>query len=84
MENMFSKKVKIIQIDHRGEFSGHNLKQILQTKGITQRFSAPYTPEQHSIVERKHRHIVETGRCLLHQASLPYNFWVEAFKAAIL
>jgi hypothetical protein len=33
-------------------------------------------------VERKHRHIVETGLTLLATASVPLKFWDSAFEAA--
>jgi len=35
------------------------------------------------VVERKHRHIVAMGLCLLAQSCLPHNFWVEAFSTAV-
>lgn len=40
----------------------------------------PHTPEHNGISKRKHRHLVETVRCLLHHASLPPIFWTFAFQ----
>src|SRR5690606_2034963 len=39
--------------------------------------------EHNGISERKHRHIVETGLTLLHQASLSATYWTYAFAAAL-
>lgn len=39
--------------------------------------------EQNGLVERKHRHIVETVFALLAQSSLPYKFWDDASKTAM-
>jgi len=35
------------------------------------------------VVERKHRHIVAMGLCLLAQSRLPHSFWVEAFSIVV-
>ena len=37
----------------------------LQHHGIVRQISCPYTAQQNGKVERKHRHIVEMGLCLL-------------------
>ncbi|CAL8165948.1 unnamed protein product [Prunus armeniaca] len=44
----------------------------------------PTPPPQHNgYAERRHRHIVETGLTLLHQASMPLLYWSYAFQAAV-
>ena len=35
---------------------------------------APHTPQQNGVSERRHRHIVETGKALLTYASLLFDF----------
>ena len=40
------------------------------------------TPEQNGVIERKHRHIVETARSLLLSAFVPSVFWGEAVLTA--
>lgn len=34
-------------------------------------------------MERKHRHIVETGLTLLAQAGIPFTYWTNAFSTAV-
>lgn len=58
-------------------------KPFLRRKWIILRESCPYLHEQNGKVERKHRHIVETGLTLLAQAKMPLKFWQEAFSYAI-
>jgi hypothetical protein len=41
--------------------------------------SCPHTHQQNGAIERKHRHIVETGLALLSHAHLPLKFWDDAF-----
>ncbi|KAJ9546703.1 hypothetical protein OSB04_019246 [Centaurea solstitialis] len=59
--NQFSCKVKVFQTDGGTEFLNHNVKTLLTKHDIFHQISCPYTPQQNGRVERKHRHIVETG-----------------------
>ncbi|MCI11517.1 copia-type polyprotein [Trifolium medium] len=45
--------------------------------------TAPYTPQQNGVVERKNRTIMEMTRCLLHDKGLPKKFWAEAANTAV-
>jgi hypothetical protein len=49
---------------------------------IIHRISCPHTHQQNRIIERKHRHIIETGIALLAHSSLPQCYWVDAFQTA--
>ena len=42
----------------------------------------PPTHQQNSVVEGKHRHLVETGLTLLAHASVPFCYWSDAFSTA--
>ena len=54
----------------------------LLTKGIIHQTSCPETPQQNGVVERKHRHLLETARALHFQAKLPSKFWGESVLCA--
>uniref|UniRef100_A0A1J3HVA2 Retrovirus-related Pol polyprotein from transposon TNT 1-94 n=2 Tax=Noccaea caerulescens TaxID=107243 RepID=A0A1J3HVA2_NOCCA len=81
VENRFQTKITTLYSDNGGEFVA--LRQFLSTHGISHLTSPPHTPEHNGISERKHRHIVEIGLTLLHQASLPPQYWTYAFAAAV-
>ncbi|KAL6316986.1 hypothetical protein AAG906_026677 [Vitis piasezkii] len=69
VENQFDAKIKCLQSDNGGEF--RSFKTFLQQTGIFHRFSCPYNSAQNGRVERKHRHVVETGLALqLHFLSI--------------
>lgn len=59
------------------------LRSFLSSHDISHFTSPPHTPEHNGIAKRKHRHIVETGLTLLHQSSLPVEYWIYAFAAAV-
>lgn len=46
-------------------------------EGITQTLSAPRTPQQNGVFERKYRILVEVARTILDDAKLPTYFWTE-------
>lgn len=51
------------------------LSSILESYGIVHQFSCPYSHPQMGSVERRHRHLVDTGVTLLQHASLPHKLW---------
>lgn len=46
-------------------------------EGIVLETTCLHTPQQNGVVERKHRHILETVRDLKFEANLPTMFWGE-------
>lgn len=69
-----------MQTDNGGEFI--TLRPFLEQCGITLRHCCPYAHKQNSLVERKHRHIIETVLTLLSQSSLPLKYWDETVCSA--
>ena len=70
----FSLKIKTFRSDGEGEFTSNEFKSYLTNHGISQQISCPHTPQQNGVMERKHKHIIETVIALLSQASLNYLF----------
>lgn len=80
VEKRFNKPLITLYTDNGGEYIA--LKPFLQDQGISHLTTPPHTPEHNGVSERRHRHIVETGLTLLHQASIPLSFWPFAFATA--
>lgn len=59
VETQFSSKIKALQSDWGGEY--RSFTSLMQQLGIHHRHICPHTHHQNGMVERKHRHIVETG-----------------------
>ena len=81
VENYFTITIKTLYTDNGGEFLA--LWSFLTTHGITHFTTPPHTPKHNGYSECRHRHIVETGLTLLHQASIPLTFWSYAFSTTI-
>ena len=70
------KSVVIIKVrnDHENEFENSEFKTFCEDHGITHQFSAPRTPKQNGVVERKNRTLVEMARSMMCENGLPKYF----------
>ena len=80
MQNECDLKIVCIRSDHGGEFENSNFIEFCKTHGIRHEFSAPRTPQQNGVVERKNRVLEEMSRTMLCENSLPKYFWAEAIN----
>jgi len=80
VENQLGTRIKAIQTDNAKEFQCFD--KFLHNAGIAHRYTCPHTHQQNDSVERKHKHIIETGLSLLAHASLPLKYWNYAFMHA--
>ncbi|KAJ0599026.1 putative RNA-directed DNA polymerase [Helianthus annuus] len=79
----FKKKIKVIRSDNGAEFVNNQMDSFCKTKGIFHQTSCSYTPQQNGVVERKHRHLLNTARALMFQGGLPLRFWSDYVLTAI-
>lgn len=82
VKNKFNKKPKILRSDRGGEYMSEQLLSFLKAEGIQTQNTAPYTPQQNGVAERKNRSLIEMARCLLTDAGLPKYLWAEAVNTA--
>ena len=74
--------VRTIRSDNGTEFKNAVLIDFCTEKGISRQYSAPRTPQQNGVVERKNRTLVEAARTMLSESNLPTYFWAEAVNTA--
>ncbi|XP_075103241.1 uncharacterized protein LOC142177968 [Nicotiana tabacum] len=69
--------ISTIQSDHGGEFESRAFEYFCNDQGYTHNFSAPRSPQQNGVVERKNRTLQDMARTMLLDHSLPNHFWAE-------
>ncbi|XP_076901307.1 uncharacterized protein LOC143555679 [Bidens hawaiensis] len=73
----FNNIVKRIRSNNGREFTSNRMLNFYTKHGILLETTCPHTPQQNGVVERKHRHLLETARVLKFEAKLPTHFWGE-------
>jgi transposase InsO family protein len=74
--------VKKIRSDNGSEFKNLQVEEYLEEEGVKHEFSAPYTPQQNGVVERKNRTLIDMARTMLGEFKTPERFWSEAVNTA--
>ncbi|KAK1631554.1 hypothetical protein QYE76_005869 [Lolium multiflorum] len=82
-QHMYESDIKAIRTDNGIEFKNYTMQEFVDDEGIKHEFSAPYTPQQNGVVERKNRTIIEMARTMLSEFNSPHNFWEEAISTAV-
>ena len=83
MEKQSGLSIKTLRTDRGGEFVSTDFNIFCEENGICTELSAPYTPEQNGVAERKNRTVVGMARSMLQAKVLPTCFCVEAVATAV-
>jgi transposase InsO family protein len=81
-QNEFELKVKKIRSDNVSEFKNLQVEEYLEEEGIKHEFSAPYTPQQNGVVERKNMTLIDMAKTMFGEYKTPKRFWSEAINTA--
>nr|GEY06992.1 zinc finger, CCHC-type [Tanacetum cinerariifolium] len=83
IENELRTTLKMLRTDRGGEFTSNEFMKYCKENGISRQLTAPYSPKQNGVVERRNRTIMSTTRCMMKAPSMHQNFWAEAVRHAI-
>ena len=83
MQNQTGEKIKMLRSDRGGEFLSKLFAGVCEEARIKRQMTAPYTPQQNGLVERRNRSIMEMARSMLKSMKLPGKFWGEAVRHAV-
>ena len=75
----FNVKIKQIRTDNALEF---NMPNFFSSNVIINQQTCVYTPQQNSVVERKHQHLLSIARALQFQSNVPIHFGGECVLIA--
>jgi transposase InsO family protein len=76
-------KLRAFRTDRGGEFNSLEFTTFCEEAGIRRNTTAPYSPQQNGVVERRNQTVVEMARSLMKSMSVPATFWAEAVKTAV-
>jgi len=80
VEQKLGTTIKTFRTDRGGEFLSQEFRTCCDSAGIQRHLTAPYTPQQNGVVERRNRTLMETTRSLLKHMSVPNYLWGEAVR----
>ena len=75
--------IQVFRTDRGGEFCSHDFTKFCEEAGILRHFTAPYSPQQNGVVERRNRTVVAMGRSMLKEMKVPSVMWGEAIRHAV-
>ena len=78
-----SKKIKILNMDRGGEYTGKDFIAYLKSKGTVQKLNIHDTPQHAGVAERHNHTIAERIQALLHASGLPKNLWAEVARHVV-
>ena len=76
------KEIKILCSDSGGEYFPTEFILQCEENGIIHQRSAPYTPQQNGLAERKNRTLVEMINAMILNEKLSFNLWGQALLTA--
>lgn len=83
VEKKTDKNLKCLRSDPGGEFTSDEFTRYCEGYGIKRQMSAPRTPQQNGIAERRNKTIVEVARTMLIQGDVPKMFWRETVSTVV-
>jgi hypothetical protein len=76
-------KLRVLCTDNNGEFTTAEFASYCADEGVQRHYSAPYSPQQNDVVERRNKTVVGMARALLKQRRMPAVFWAEAVVTTV-
>lgn len=78
VEKETNKQIKALRSDRGGEFTSAEFMEYCEEQGTKRFLTAPYSPQQNGVAERKNRTILDMVRAMLKGKNMPEKFWAEA------
>jgi transposase InsO family protein len=77
------RKIGTLRTDRGGEFMARSFADHYTKQGMQRHLTAPYTPEQNEVVERKNQSVKGMTHSMMKAMSMPSWFWGEAVLTAV-
>lgn len=80
VEHETKKRIQTLRTDRGGEFVSLEFNAYYHEKGIKRHLTAPYSPQQNGVVERRNRTLMEMTRSIMKHMSVANYLWREAVR----
>ncbi|GJT38694.1 ribonuclease H-like domain, reverse transcriptase, RNA-dependent DNA polymerase [Tanacetum coccineum] len=80
IENELRTTLKMLRTDRGGEFTSNEFMQYCKENGIARQLTAPYSPQQNGVVERRNRTIMSMTRSRLVAKGYIQEAWHKTLK----
>ncbi|KAF8690661.1 hypothetical protein HU200_041034 [Digitaria exilis] len=77
------RRLRVLRTDNGGGFTSVTFETYCAERGIKRQHTAPYTPQQNGVVERRNQTVVTMARGLLKGRNMPATFWGEVVATAV-
>ena len=82
VEKQLGKSIKTLRSDRGGEYLSDDFLGHLIENGILSQLTAPGTPQQNGVAERRNRTLLDMVRSMMSYSTLPLSFWGYALQTA--
>ena len=83
VENQLGKTIKTLRSNRGGEYLDNDFEEFLVQHVIVSQLTAPGTPHQNGVAERRNRTLLDMMRSMFSYSSLPSSFWGYALQTAM-
>lgn len=77
------RKIKVFRTERGDEFTSKEFNSHCENAGIVRHYTAPYTPQQNEVVERRNRTVTEMARSCLKEMHLPLELWGQIVRHSV-
>ena len=74
VEKGSGRKLRVLRTDNSREFTAVEFAVYCVDEGSQRHFTAPYSPQQNGVVERRNQTVVAMARALLKQRGMPAKY----------
>jgi transposase InsO family protein len=77
------RKIGTLRTDRGGEFTARSFADHCTKQGMQRHLTAPYTPEQNGVVERRNQSVMGMARSMMNAMSMSSWFWGETVLTVV-